>query len=220
MIDLDPIYEVPRAHSRSGTLYSAHPTQQRGSALFARTDDTSPSHVDKSARQPASRTRFPVIPANGLKLSSPWQNYRQTYQLRFGIDFHVNCAQSELSPCNEVIARNFPDTFKAKFHLLQELQHPNLLEVVDAFFHDRIVHVFFQHVEVSLYEVALIGIDTNELAAILGQVYLHVSYLQSTANHKQLVKGLIYLHDQRFEHGSLTISNTLVSQEGIIKIGT
>jgi hypothetical protein len=173
MIDLEPIYEVPRANSRRRPVHSTHRDQQRGSALFNRTDTKSgnqPPHIDNSGRQPACRTRFPVIPADGLKLASPWENYEQKYRLRFGSDFYVICAQSKLSPCDEVIVRTFSDTFRARFHLLQELRHPNLLKVVDAFYHDKDVYVFSPHMEVSLYEIAMVGISSIELAAILGQV--------------------------------------------------
>lgn len=169
-------------------------------------------------RRPAG---FPIAP-HGFKLACPWTCYRKTYRLRYGADYWLTGAQQTKKPCDEVLVQKFPGTVNNdELQRLQDLRHSNVHAVLEVFLQDKTTHVVFEYMELSLHEIATVGVNTSELAAILGQVRLSATVThQQQYSPLQVVDGLAYLSEQGLEHGSLTCSTILVSKEGAVKIGS
>jgi hypothetical protein len=75
-------------------------------------------------------------------------------------------------PYKEVFIRPFVSTNVNQLRLIQQIRHPNLVTILDAFRHDNKTLVVFESMPVLLREIATssLGVDTICLAAILGQV--------------------------------------------------
>ena len=104
--------------------------------------------------------------------TSPWFTYKRIYDLRLGNDFYVTVAEEMAFPYKEVFIRPFVSTNVNQLRLIQQVRHPNLVTILDAFRHDNKTLVVFESMPVSLRDIATssLGIDTIRLAAILGQV--------------------------------------------------
>ena len=104
--------------------------------------------------------------------TSPWSTYKQIYDLRLGNDFYVTVAEEMAFPYKEVFMRPFVSTNVNQLRLIQQVRHPNLVTILDAFRHDNKTLVVFESMPVSLRDIATssLGVDTIRLAAILGQV--------------------------------------------------
>jgi hypothetical protein len=100
-----------------------------------------------------------------------WSSYQMTYRLRFGVDFWLTGARQRAKPCDEVFVQKLPDTIgKEELQKFRELRHPNIHAVLDVLYTNKTKHLVFEHMEVSLHEIATVGINTAELATILKQV--------------------------------------------------
>jgi hypothetical protein len=136
----DRVYGAPDAYK--GTLRSA----MREPSLLARPSD------------------FPIR-------VSPWSRYQMTYRLRFGVDFWLTGARQRAKPCDEVFVQELPDTIgKEELQRFLKLRHRNIHAVLDVLYTNKAKHLVFEHMEVSLHEIATVGINTAELATILKQV--------------------------------------------------
>ena len=104
--------------------------------------------------------------------TSPWFTYKRIYDLRLGNDFYVTVAEEMAFPYKKVFIRPFVSTNVNQLRLIQQVRHPNLVTILDAFRHDNKTLVVFESMPVSLRDIATssLGVDTIRLAAILGQV--------------------------------------------------
>ena len=104
--------------------------------------------------------------------TSPRFTYKRIYDLRLGNDFYVTVAEETAFPYKEVFIRPFVSTDVNQLRLIQQVRHPNLVTILDAFRHDNKTLVVFESMPVSLRDIATssLDIDTIRLAAILGQV--------------------------------------------------
>lgn len=102
---------------------------------------------------------------------SPWSHYRKTYRLRFGVNVWFTAAQQMNKPCDEVFVQELPAKIgKKELRHFLELRHPHIHTVLALFSTDETRFIVLEYLEVSLHEIATVGINTAELAALLGQV--------------------------------------------------
>jgi serine/threonine protein kinase len=189
---------------------------------FAATDSQQPK--ENSVRR-YSRLRRPTgfpIKSDGYERGTPWARYPKRYTLRFGIGYTLTGAQQVAKPCNEVLVQQFSGkSDNDGLQRLQDLRHRNIHAVLEVFRHGKETYIVFEYMELSLHEVATVGINTDELAGILRQVCPPLFRpMEGSAQLSQVVDGLVYLAEQGVEHGALTCSNVLVSKEGAVKLGS
>ncbi|KAF3037143.1 hypothetical protein E8E11_002997 [Didymella keratinophila] len=149
---------------------------------------------------------FPINARGPTKSGDPWHDFEEGYRLRFGLDHRVTVAERKTSPYDIVAVRSFSGAMDdAQVQMLQSVQHHNFARTLDVFRAADSTYVLSEHAHVSLHEMSRSRAEITkvELAAILGQ----------------LVNGLAYLSLQGLEHGSLSRSNTLVTMDGVVKIG-
>ena len=122
-----------------------------------------------------------------LKLESPWRWYEKLYELRLGDSDRVVVAEvnqpwstklnrAELqSPSPYVVTiKKFPaNNAERKIHLLQRIQHDNIVAVREIFSYQDVVYPVYEHMPVSLSHFAGIqkALTEVQLASILGQVW-------------------------------------------------
>lgn len=167
-----------RVHSAPSTYQKIHSSVSVGDRSELR------------CRGPAMRGTSPFARPNGFPIrthgfpegrSSLSTQYRVTYKLRFGVDFWLSGAQQVAHPCNEVLVRELPaSNGKPEPRSFLGLRHPNIHAILDTFDTDKTRHIVFEHMEVSLHEIATVGINTVELASILKQVRV----LTATTHHE------------------------------------
>ena len=110
--------------------------------------------------------------SDNIKLESPWESYEKTYELRLGADIRVTVAERRTFPYDEVSVRHFtgPD-IEDRLHKLQQIQHNNLVAVLEIFQCKEMIYAVYEHMPVSLHHIASNPrLDEIRLAAILGQV--------------------------------------------------
>jgi hypothetical protein len=157
----DRVYGVPYTYWKSSSSALARNESQ----LYRAGSDM---RMASQLRRPA---RFPIVAHGFVKFACPWKRYQKTYRLRFGVDFWLTGAQQLAQPCDEVFVRELPDTTsQIELQSFLELRHPNIHAVLGVFQQDRTRHVVFEHMEISLHEIATVGVDTAELATIFKQV--------------------------------------------------
>jgi hypothetical protein len=125
----------------------------------------------RGTRRSAMREPSLLRPGDFPIRVSSWSRYQRTYRLRFGVDFWLTGARQRDKPCDEVFVQQLPDTIgKEELQRFLSLRHPNIHAVVDVLYTNKTKHLVFEHMEVSLHEIATVGINTAELATILKQV--------------------------------------------------
>jgi serine/threonine protein kinase len=188
---------------------------------FAATDSQQPK---ENSVQRYSRLRRPTgfpIKSAVYEPGTPWARYPKRYTLRFGIGYTLTGAQQVAKPCSEVLVQEFSGkSDNDGLQRLQDLRHRNIHAVLEVFRHGKETYIVFEYMELSLHEVATVGINTDELAGILRQVCPpQFRPIGGSAQLSQVVDGLVYLAEHGVEHGALTCSNVLVSKEGAVKLG-
>lgn len=95
---------------------------------------------------------------------------------------------------------------------LQELDHENIIKLVDIFYKDKNIYVVLE------YMVGDLGKCSYHSNSILGS-HPKVPYTSSQTKCiiKQVLNGLKYMHGLNMMHRDLKPGNLLVSKEGIVK---
>jgi hypothetical protein len=157
-----------RVHGAPDAYRRIHPLVSTGDKLERRCRSSNMQGTSPFARPDGFPIRTHDFPEEGASLSA---RYHMTYRLRFGVDFWMVGARQLAMPYDEVFVEELPDTIgKRELQRFLKLQHPNIHAVLDAFHTGNTRHVVFEFMEVSLHEIATIGINTVELATILKQV--------------------------------------------------
>jgi hypothetical protein len=136
----------------------------------------------RNASQLCRPAHFPVVSHGFIKLACPWTCYEKTYRLRFGVDFWLMSARQTTKPCDQVFVQKLPNKMgKMELQRFLELRHPNIHAVLDVFQKDKMRHAVFEYMEISLHEIATVGITTAELSTILKQVGIVAAPLHQLA---------------------------------------
>lgn len=89
--------------------------------------------------------------------------------------------------------------------ILQQLRHPNVVELLDAFPVGLDFVMVFEYMPTGLWEI----IKDNEISLTTGQIKIYM---------KMLLEGISYVHGKNIMHRDLKPANLLVSEKGILKI--
>ena len=94
-------------------------------------------------------------------------------------------------------------TYREIAHL-QELDHENIVKVIDVFYKDKSIYTVLEYMEGDLYQLI------HKDKAALEQSHIKCIMIQ-------VLTGLKFLHDNKMMHRDLKPGNLLISKEGIIK---
>jgi serine/threonine protein kinase len=111
-----------------------------------------------------------------LVLESPWGKYEKVYGIDLGGPIEV--AVRKLPPVELVHIRVFSSDASAKtLQPFRQLQHPNLVTILEAFTTNDGLYIVLEHMPISLEWIVRSPAYPNErqLAAILGQVSSFIS---------------------------------------------
>ena len=109
-----------------------------------------------------------------LQKESPWKYYRKVFGLTLDHSSIVAIRKSsyELTTAKSLSG---PEG-EGKYEMLRQIRHENVIALLDCFECNNSLHVFFEHVEISLTQIVACPAYPNErqLAAMLRQVSLTV----------------------------------------------
>lgn len=94
-------------------------------------------------------------------------------------------------------------TYKEIVHL-QQLKHPNIVELVDIFYKDKNIYVVLEYMVGDLYQ--LIHKEKATLKAEHVKCIMH-----------QVLTGLKFMHEKEILHRDLKPGNLLISKDGVVK---
>ncbi|KFX96375.1 hypothetical protein O988_05355 [Pseudogymnoascus sp. VKM F-3808] len=204
-----PIQHAPRtptADRRRRALQkrsASSPLKREAKQRKWQTKDETPAGVRPLVTVQAASDGVSVLEVTAIKQESPWNCFREDYELKFG-EF-VSVASDRKLPHDSFIIKRFdgPDLAK-KLQMLQRVRHNSFHDMRQCFSYENSYYAVFPNMPISLDHVVKSPpyLDEHELAAILGQV----------------VNGLVYLASNGLEHGSLCSSNILLNTKGEIKI--
>ena len=118
---------------------------------------------------------------------SPWSFYKKIYGLRLGEDDIVTVAERKGISCDVVAIRRFSGAGTDKqIEMVRLIQHKNFITAHEIYKFDEAYYVIFEHMPLSLQEVAANPyLNQPKLAAIMGQVG-HSQHRDShAANHNR-----------------------------------
>lgn len=94
-------------------------------------------------------------------------------------------------------------TYREIAHI-QELDHENIIKIVDVFYKDKSIYTVLEFMEGDLYQLI------HKEKAVLDPA--HIKCIMH-----QVLVGLKFLHENKIMHRDLKPGNLLISKEGIIK---
>ena len=112
-----------------------------------------------------------------------------------------------------------PSTALREISTLRELDHPNILKILDVVYDNDNIYMVFEHLDMDLkkhmedykkksnYPLAAGGDEGHGLPERLSKSYL-----------RQLLDGIAYCHDHRILHRDLKPQNLLIDSNGGIKM--
>ncbi|KAI8896028.1 kinase-like domain-containing protein [Globomyces pollinis-pini] len=100
-----------------------------------------------------------------------------------------------------------PSTAIREISLLRELNHPNVVKLMDLIHDDKQLWLVFEFLDMDLKKYMDSVSATNGLDSKLVQSYTH-----------QLLKGILYCHSRRIIHRDLKPQNLLIDQNGNLKL--
>ncbi|KFZ24055.1 hypothetical protein V502_01467 [Pseudogymnoascus sp. VKM F-4520 (FW-2644)] len=205
----DRARSAPPGGTPSSKKRKASP-QRRGAAKVSKSTPTAASNevvtkpgLKSFALVPIAEDGVSVFDSTEIKRESPWDYFREHYELNFG--GFVSVASNRVYPHNLFIVKRLkgPDDARG-IRLLHTVRHNNFHDMLECFSYEGAYYAVFEHVPISLAHVAKSPhfLTEVELAAILGQI----------------LEGLAHLASNGLEHGSLSCSNILLGTDGDIKI--
>ncbi|KAJ2779288.1 Cyclin-dependent kinase catalytic subunit [Coemansia javaensis] len=99
-----------------------------------------------------------------------------------------------------------PSTAIREISLLKELQHENIVKLLDIVYSDAKLYLVFEFLDLDLKKY-MDSVGPAGLSADQVKSYMH-----------QLVKGLAFCHSRRTLHRDLKPQNLLIDQSGMLKI--
>ena len=156
---LEPIEESTSAQDNSVQLRSFYP--EEGNA------NVGERSVPVGSVPPSEREQW----SGRIKHESPWKTYERGYDLK--LESFVKVAVRKAPQHGKVAIKEFagPDGTR-KVDMLRRVRHERFVQVLEVFEFEKVYHVVFEHVFVTLREVVRSAAYPTErqLAAILGQV--------------------------------------------------
>jgi cyclin-dependent kinase len=98
-----------------------------------------------------------------------------------------------------------PSSAIREIAILKELDHINIVKLVDIIQTEKKLAILFEYVETDLKKELDVNIDGLKLPKIKSYLY-------------QLLKGIQYLQDKKILHRDLKPANILTSKDGVLKI--
>lgn len=98
-----------------------------------------------------------------------------------------------------------PSTAIREISLLKELQHPNIVNLMDVVHHDTKLYLVFEFLDQDLKKY--MDLINTQMSKALVKSYLH-----------QLISGIAFCHAHRVLHRDLKPQNLLIDKQGRLKI--
>ncbi|KAF2607992.1 hypothetical protein F2Q68_00045975 [Brassica cretica] len=156
---------------------------------------------------PPLRTIFPMASDDALDLLSKMFIYdpRQRITIQQALDHRLckTVAVKKIRLGNQKEGVNF--TALREIKLLKELNHPHIVELIDAFPHDGSLHLVFEYMQTDLEAV----IRDRNIFLSPGDIK---SYMLMT------LKGLAYCHKKWVLHRDMKPNNLLIGENGLLKL--
>ncbi|KAJ1722094.1 Cyclin-dependent kinase catalytic subunit [Coemansia erecta] len=99
-----------------------------------------------------------------------------------------------------------PSTAIREISLLKELQHENIVRLLDIVYNDAKLYLVFEFLDLDLKKY-MDSVGSGGLSPAQVKSYMH-----------QLVKGIAFCHSHRTLHRDLKPQNLLIDQKGMLKI--
>ncbi|KAF2812827.1 kinase-like protein, partial [Mytilinidion resinicola] len=134
---------------------------------------------------------------------SPWVKYQRVLEEDQGGPSTVAFRKDSTFPI--VVVKSYLATDSSKVQDVFRTRHPNIVNVLDAFYEDDTTYIVYEYMTRSIAEVQATPLgkfEEFEIAAIC----------------KEVIEGLLFLHDLDIIHGSFTSSIVLLNREGNVKI--
>uniref|UniRef100_A0A093VPY0 Serine/threonine-protein kinase CST20 n=1 Tax=Talaromyces marneffei PM1 TaxID=1077442 RepID=A0A093VPY0_TALMA len=172
---------------------------------------------NEAIEPPNKRERSPggenldQLPSHGqrslltFKNESPWNLYRKEFGCELAGDA-IAVVHSK-NPSRVLLLRSYPDAISSKMlQWFSQLQHPHIMSAKEAYFFKNSLYTICEDLPLTMENLIVCRAYPTEaqLAVIM----------------RQILKGLSYLVTQGLEHQALNSSNILMSQDGIVKIGS
>ncbi|KAJ1864840.1 Cyclin-dependent kinase catalytic subunit [Coemansia sp. RSA 989] len=106
----------------------------------------------------------------------------------------------------EVDDEGVPSTAIREISLLKELQHENIVKLLDIVYNDAKLYLVFEFLDLDLKKY-MDSVGPTGLSPAQVKSYMH-----------QLVKGIAFCHSHRTLHRDLKPQNLLIDQSGMLKI--
>merc|ERR1711988_843407 len=110
----------------------------------------------------------------------------------------------------ETESEGVPSTAIREISLLKELDHPNVVQLLDVIHADQKLYLVFEYLDMDLKK-HMDDFESNNESPGLPEK-LSKSYL------RQLLDGIAYCHDHRVLHRDLKPQNLLIDNKGCIKL--
>jgi hypothetical protein len=186
-IDFGALYNQNKGEERAPSnlthLYHAPVTATKG-LLSPKADPTDRATGLKHLRLPTvAKSRAGA--SKVVKFESPWEKYEKSHEIRLGDDDLVTVADVK-DPWSYDIALTEPQSptpylvtvrsipaynAEEKVHMLQRIQHENIVSVREIFSYDGSFYPIFEHMPMSLRHFLGIRkfLTERQLASVLGQ---------------------------------------------------
>jgi cyclin-dependent kinase 1 len=100
-----------------------------------------------------------------------------------------------------------PSTAIREISLLRELQHPNIVSLLDVLMQENKLYLVFEFLSMDLKKYMETLPPNKMLETILVKSYLH-----------QITQGILFCHQRRTMHRDLKPQNLLIDKNGVIKL--
>ncbi|KAG9248446.1 hypothetical protein BJ878DRAFT_412731 [Calycina marina] len=113
-----------------------------------------------------------------IEFKSPKDDYTFVQELRSNHSMHVCHRKNHLHLA--VIRESFSPAPLQMLEMLGQVQHPNIADSLDVYFHDGKLCIVGEHLDVSLFDLGFKRLVPWEIATIISEVIKAMTYLLDT----------------------------------------